>query len=228
MKADIEYIQGAYKDAERPTGVEIALVYINIQRNVEDDLFAGADDKIDACASELGERNHEVSNRRAVEELVAEYNQVIQIGQDTIRNYYRNYRKIGKYIGLNEAAKDDNYFDAEDSEREDMTAKMQKQVNDLLASVRTDFWRRTLDLPEVRARLTSKKREQFEHQLQQHCHMDFTTGNIRQFVLNLMHGDEGRMPHDLEDQDGRPYWTRLPKKPAAISPGRKTGKGGRR
>ncbi len=39
--------------------------------------------------------------------------------------------------------------------------------------------------------------------------------------------NEGRMPHDLEDQDGRPYWTRLPKKPSAIAPGRKTAKGSR-
>lgn len=37
--------------------------------------------------------------------------------------------------------------------------------------------------------------------------------------------NEGRMPHDLEDQDGRPYWTRVPKRPAAIPPGRKSGKG---
>ncbi len=34
---------------------------------------------------------------------------------------------------------------------------------------------------------------------------------------------EGRLPHDTEDQDGRPYWSRLPRKPAAIPPGRKRG-----
>lgn len=36
---------------------------------------------------------------------------------------------------------------------------------------------------------------------------------------------EGRLPHDLEDQEGRPYWSRLPKKPEAIAPGRKPEKG---
>ncbi|HAS55342.1 MAG TPA: hypothetical protein DCS42_15045 [Nitrospiraceae bacterium] len=40
--------------------------------------------------------------------------------------------------------------------------------------------------------------------------------------------NEGRMPHDREDQAGRPYWTRLPKKPEAIAPGRKAPKGTKR
>jgi hypothetical protein len=32
---------------------------------------------------------------------------------------------------------------------------------------------------------------------------------------------EGRLPHDIEDRDGRPYWSRPPRKPTALRPGRK-------
>jgi len=32
---------------------------------------------------------------------------------------------------------------------------------------------------------------------------------------------EGRIPHDIEDQEGRPYWSRAPRKPTALRPGRK-------
>jgi hypothetical protein len=185
LGADIEYIEGAFKDAERPTGVEVALVYIRIERQVEEDLFAGIEDHAAPVNPEI-EPNYELSAGRAIEDLVAEYNQVVQIGQDTIVNYYRNYPKIGKYIGLNKEAKD-YAFDEHD---EGLTRKMTTQVNDLLKAVRTSFWRRTLELPDITRRLTSKKREAFEHEVTRRCEMDFTARNIRQFVLNLIGGFE--------------------------------------
>jgi hypothetical protein len=81
---------------------------------------------------------------------------------------------------LNTEAKD-RVFEAKD-----LTAMMQAAINGLLRSARVDFWRRTLDLKEVKSRLTAKKREEFEHALTDRCHMDFTENNIRQFVLNLI------------------------------------------
>lgn len=184
LNAEIEYIPNAFKDAERPTDVEVALVYINIKRNIEDDLFAGCDDKTESVNPEV-EQNYEVSTGKTIEELVAEYNQVVNIGIETIIGYYKNYRKIGKYIGLNKEAK--GYSFAPD---ENMTSLMKGQVNDMLNVVRTDFWRRTLDLKEVRSRLTAKKKDEFETLITKHCYMDFTERNIRQFVLNLMGGFE--------------------------------------
>ena len=67
---------------------------------------------------------------------------------------------------------------------------MQNALNDLLANVRKSFWRRTLDLAEVRRRLTKKKQAEFETQLESNCCMDFTENNIRQFVLNFIGGYE--------------------------------------
>ncbi|MCK5601732.1 DUF4942 domain-containing protein, partial [Candidatus Pacearchaeota archaeon] len=59
-----------------------------------------------------------------------------------------------------------------------------------IQSVRTAFWRRILDLREVQSRLTSSKQKEFEHAIKLRCDMDFTEGNIRQFVLNLIGGYE--------------------------------------
>lgn len=184
LNADIEYIQGAFFTAERPTGVEVALIYINIELNVEDDLFADCSDKVHSAQPRI-ETNYEVSTKKTIEELVAEYNQIIRIGTETIIGYYRNYRKVGQYIGLNDK-NDKNRYEPDS----DLTGKMQKAQNDLLVSVRTDYWRKTLDLKEVRSRLTSKKQSEFETQLQKQCFMDFTEHNIRQFVLNFIGGYE--------------------------------------
>lgn len=178
LDADIEYIKNAFKDAERPAGVEIALVYIKIERNVEDDLFAGADDTT-ARFDEKLETNHEVSNRKTVQELVAEYNQIIKIGTETIFEYFKNYKKIGQYIGLNREA--EKY-----TSNGDMTDHMQSQINSLLQSVRTDFWRKTLDIKDVRNRMTEARQKEFEFQIQDRCNMNFTERNIRQFILNLI------------------------------------------
>lgn len=193
LKADIEYIKGAFLVAERPTGVEAALIYINIERKVEDDLFADCTDNIHSEQQKI-DATYEVSTKNAIEELVAEYNQIIRIGTETIINYYRNYRKVGKYLSLNEA--NDKHLHNPDC---DLTGKMQETLNNLLANVRTDFWRRTLDLQEIRSRLTSKKQSEFETQLQKNCSMDFTENNIRQFAINFIGGYEKTLTEAVVD-----------------------------
>jgi len=179
LKAEIEYIPDAFLEAERKTAVEVALIYINIARKVEDDLFSGATDQAEPINPEI-EEDFEVSTKKTVDELVAEYNQTVRIGMETILDYYRNYPKIGGYLCLNREP--EKYYRS----REDMTTQMQHQINALLKAVRTTFWRRTLDIPEVHKRMTSKRQNEFEDQLKQRCNMDFTEHNILQFILNLI------------------------------------------
>ncbi len=180
--AEIEYIQSAFMGAavERKTAVEVALVDVVIDRKVEDDLFADCDDHA-TRAYQTVEDQHEVSTGRTLEELVAEYDRVISVGTEAIIGFYRNYRVVGKYLALNDTGKNDQSYSTGD-----LTAMMQDQINALLRSVRTDFWRRTLELKEFKSRLTEKKRQEFEHALSDHTHMDFTESNIRQFMLNLI------------------------------------------
>lgn len=184
LGADIEYIQNGFVTAERRTGVEVALVYINIKRDVEADLFAGADDTSYQKAETITD-NHEVTTGKTIFEMVADYNNVIATGQDTILNYFRNYRKVGRYLTLNEGKKDYNAYSTDG-----LTTKMQGTLNTLLADVRKTYWRKTLDLKEVRGRMTAKKAKEFESALTDRCYMDFTEGNIRQFILNLIGGYE--------------------------------------
>lgn len=179
LGAEIEFIQGAFKSAERKTGVEVAHVYIKIDRKVEDDIFAGCDDHAARCHETVKDKN-ELSTGRTIEELVAAYNERIRVGTDVIVTYFRHHNKIGSYIGLNKEA--DKYEYGAD----DLTKKMQNAINDLLKVARVDFWRRVLSIDEVRKRLTQKKQDEFEHALNERCHMDFTEHNIRQFILNLI------------------------------------------
>jgi len=177
LDAEIEYIEGAFKNAERPTGVEVVLINIIIERKVEDDLFEGCDDTVETPDYTI-EETSEVSTKKRIPELVAEYNQIIKIGTETIVNYYRNYKKVGKYIGLNDKA--GAYSSG------NLTYIMQNQLNNLLASVRENYWKQCLDLKEVKSRMTEAKQNEFYKTIATQCYMDFTENNIRTFVLNLI------------------------------------------
>ena len=187
LNADIEFIPNAFKNAERPTEVEVALVYIKISRKAEDDLFAGCKDQISEEPQPELKQNYEVSTGKTIAELVAEYNQIIRVGTETIISYFQNYPKVWRYIGLNKEV--DKYI----VKPGELTTRMQNAINDLLKTVRIDFWRRTLEIPDVTKRMTESKRNAFHRQVQDQCNMDFTENNIRQFILNLIDGYEDMM-----------------------------------
>ncbi len=178
LNAEIEYLQDEFIDAERKTKVEIAMVYIKIERSIEKDLFQDVNDIAQEVNPEIEEK-HEVSNRKTIQEMVAEYNEIVRIGTETILGYYKNYRKIGSFIGLNQEA-------GKDYSNKDMTGKMQSSINEMIIKIRKSFWMKALDLKDVRSRLTAKKQDDFYHQIQNRSNMDFTESNIRQFIMNLI------------------------------------------
>lgn len=182
LNADIEYISDAFKNSERPTGVEIALVYINIQKTVENDLFKGADDIIKNESGTVEDRN-ELTTGKTIQELVMEYNQIVSLCTDTLINYYRNYTKVNEFIALNR--KPDEYCP---NNSKDLTGLMQNEVNNMVGLVRIKFWRKTLNINEVRKRMTEKRSLEFEDNLTRNSNMDFTENNIRAFILNLIGG----------------------------------------
>lgn len=187
LGAEVEFIQNAFLDAERQTGVEIALVDIIIEQTADSDLFSGCTDTVDDEDLELGEK-HEVSTGRTIDELVAAYNETLRIGTDTIMGYYRNWNKVGGYLTF--GVKTGKQNDRQSLSGGNVITFMRNDINNLLAELRVNFWRRVLQLDEVRKRLTEKKRQEFEQAMTLQCHMDFTEGNIRQFCMNLIGGYE--------------------------------------
>ncbi len=183
LNADVEYIDNAFLDAERKTRVEVALVNIVVERRVEDDLFAGADDHAQECQEEVKDTFSLTTGQR-LQELVARYNEVVKVCTETLVSYYKNYNMVSGYIGLNQEAKRHCFSSG------DLTTKLQDAVNQVVVDIRENYWRKTLDLSEVQSRLTEAKRGEFENQLAQRCHMDFTEKNIRSFILNIINGYE--------------------------------------
>jgi hypothetical protein len=129
---------------ERKTPVEIALISIVIDRKVETDLFNDMEQAQDIDITEdIDKEDHEVATKNKIGDLVAEYNRVVNTGIETLVGFFKNYKIIGKYIQL----KDEDSVYRRNS---DLTTKMKDCVNDFVHDVRKDFWRKALNLDEIR------------------------------------------------------------------------------
>lgn len=181
LGAEIEYLQGEFEVAERKTSVEVALVNIIIERDIADDLFQGVDDKVEKCQEQIKDK-FEVSTGKTIFEMVATHDEIVRLATETIIGYYRNFNKIGAYIGLNRDPEKGSYSSS------DLTGKVQNEVNETVARIRKGFWRKALELREIRSRLTEARRKEFEGEIQSRECMAFTENNIRSFILNVIGG----------------------------------------
>lgn len=180
LGAEIEFIKEAFTDSERTTEVEIALINVTIHNQVEESLFKGVDQKAGDCTEQVEDPTDLVTDDK-VDAWIAEYNDTLEIGLQTITVYYKNHHRISGFLKLNDKPCAYSYTDSKT-----LTHKMQAEVNSFTQAVRESFWKRTLALKEVSDRLTSKKTEEFHQYLNQYAQMDFTRKNITQFVLNVI------------------------------------------
>ncbi|MBU1389376.1 MAG: DUF4942 domain-containing protein [Proteobacteria bacterium] len=182
LNAEIKFKKGAFAFADRKTAVEIALVHVHIDRNVETDLFDGVSQAQEVNPEHI-EQPKELTQKNSIRNLVADYNRKVKIGTQTLLDYYKNYPSIGDFIFLrtNQESHDKGY---------DLTAILKDSLNFFLQSLRKHYWKEVLLLDKVKERMTVKKRNEFEQVLQDNSFMDFTESNIRQFILNLIHGYE--------------------------------------
>lgn len=183
LNAEIEFHKAPFStsETERFTMVDVALVNVFIKNDITTDLFGDVKDEAQLFDQDIKEK-YEVSTGNTIEELVAEYNATMQIATETIFSYYKNYNKIGKYIGLNYEPKEHSCSAA------DLTVKVQTTVNDTVKRVRRDFWERTIKIKDIASRLTQKKENEFHAELQKRRTLDFTESNVQQLIMNIING----------------------------------------
>jgi len=181
LGADIEFVENGFIDAERKTAVEVAIIYINIERDIKTALF---DDLAEAETPDIVEieENGEIEKRDNIEIAVGNYERDIEAGLNVIKIYYRNYNRISGFIGLDCEAKDTSYY----VEKKTLNELVNIKINNFVKAVRNHYWRKTLDMPEVKNKITEKVRERFLNRIDLQCKMEFSRENIRQFIINLI------------------------------------------
>lgn len=180
--ADIEYLKNTFVDAERSTSVEVALVYVNIERSVEVDIFGGLDDAAEEDLEALTTLN-ELETHNHYKNLVASYNRTQTQVTDHLVNFYKNYSSVSTYLTLSVNNKKIDQYERDEM---NLTQIMRKQHNQFIKKLKNDYWRKVTHLPTVGKYLTHGQRECLRANMDTfHC-KEFTERNIRQFVLNLV------------------------------------------
>ena len=192
--ATIEYIQDAFKNAERKTDVEVALVTVDIVREIEQDLFAGCDDEADSLETRI-EADKDLVSGNSITARVEMFNAALHAGLKTIEGYYRNFGKVGEFIRL-EVGKPERYGRSTDKP---LNMLVNEDINKFAATLRKHHWKDVLDLDEVRKRMTQKKIDEFNHLIDDYSLMDFTEHNIRQFIIGLLGSYEDTMTEAVAD-----------------------------
>ena len=200
LNADIEYINSAFLDSERRTDVEIALIYIKIEKKVETDLFTDIKDLAEEFIPDnIDFKNKDVAIKDNISAIVREYQFKSKLGIDTIINFYRNFKYIGNYMELSTDCSKTKYASSFSNDCNNLTNKLKDETNLFIKNIRKDFWHKTLGLPEVQARLTEKRKKEFLDSLKSHENMEFTEKNVRQFMINLIENYEEILKDAIEE-----------------------------
>ena len=185
LNASIEYIQNAFIDAERKTGVEVALIYIEKYQNVETEIFNDMTQSEDTF--EDLQESKEVATRDNIRNIVQRYNQDKETVTNQIMDFYKNYKKVSKYLTLAVVGEDiQRHSSSVKEETKDLTEIMKSKLNYFATKLKRDYWLEAMNLNEVKSKLTSKKRTELVSKLNQYANMDFTESNIKIFIENLI------------------------------------------
>ena len=185
LDAKIEYIQNAFSDADRKTNVETALIYISKIRDVETELFNDIKSSEDNF-NDLKD-SFEVATKDNIGNIVKRYNQDKETVTNQIMDFYKNYKKVSKYLTLAVIGEDiQRHSQNVKQDTNELTEIMKNKLNYFSTKLKRDYWLEAMQLKEVSEKLTSKKKQELSSELNKYCNMDFTENNIKIFISNLM------------------------------------------
>ena len=188
LGAKIEFIPDAFRDAERKTKVEIALIDIKINKDIEVDLLEGATDTINEFDEDIEENEFELVTSDKIKSLVQEYEDIKRLGTEAIIDYFKKYRKLGKYLHLIPAC-DKKGFENPITYKysnSSLNEKIKWNINNFLEIVREDYWQKAFSLDAIQKRLTEERASELQKQLQKKRELEFTVNNVYSVISNLI------------------------------------------
>ena len=176
LGASIDFLKDEFTTAEteRKTSVEIALVYIDMRKDVDADLFAGM--RSEEAKAYLARETDAIVKAGDIESLVETYEFIKQIGIQTILDYYKNYQFIAEHISLRCGSE------------LSPNPSLQDCINDFTRDLKKSTWAKVVDLNRVRDYLTLEKAAQLREFLAKNAEMEPSRHNIDELMLSLCRG----------------------------------------
>lgn len=190
-EAEISYLENQFIHAERETGVEIAMVKIEIQSKQRDSIFFEALKKAEKVEYEA-EENSDLVSSDPIQQMIDRYNFECKA---TIR-LIREYEAIKPYIqnhfpyGENEKAREESmkYSQAIITLTMVYGERSYKQgvdVNEYLKAVRMKYWYCFFHNDEFTGHLTSNLKKEFQDKVEEMAEYDFSMFNIQEVLKRI-------------------------------------------
>lgn len=177
--ADIEYIKNAFLDAERKTGVEIALIKINIEQPKYNSTILAALKQEEQYSQEIEYNNTQLVNNDFIKGIIQQYNFEIKAGLKLIAEY-----KALKPLMLNSLKDEYNRNPILELKLhyEDNSTTIE---NGYIKQIRSKYWKALFESEEFMGLFTSNLRQKYYNKISELQNYDFSLYNIYTIRIQL-------------------------------------------
>lgn len=181
QNAEIRFMNNAFKHAARRADVEIAFINVNIPAAaIDNSIFEGL--KKARAAGLSDEEQRELAPSNNVERLLLEYDLLCETGLELMRKYNGTAPHIQTSADVHDAPL------IELSVCGHTCSKCNSEdVNNFLKSARSRYWHELFELPELRERMTSDMKSEYDSMISEMREYEFSRFNIQQ-VLDKLRG----------------------------------------
>lgn len=177
LGAEIDYVQDAFLDAERQTGVEVALIKVDIPAPEFDSAIFERMTKAEEREEAEAATPTDLALNDMVSRMVAQFNVEVNSGIELIK----------AYTALCPHIMED--FDPEGPYKKPLISLQVRDhplsVNDYVEAVRLKYWRALFNNSEVTGRMTSDLRNKWQSKVNEFVDYDFSVSNIRTIIAEM-------------------------------------------
>lgn len=176
--ADIRYIKGAFRDGERKTDVDVAIVCAKLASKPQSSwIFEHMKKAEQQEESTSGAGSEALTSASWIEAMIAEYNFECNAGI-ALLNEYQN-------LMVSLLGNTDNSLITLKIGGESCNDIPRSGINNYLRLVRAKHWKKLLNRPEITGKLTSEMSVEYHNKISSMADYDFTEFNIRQVIIDI-------------------------------------------
>lgn len=180
--ASIEFVEGAFLHAERPSDVEVAIVYVSIpQRQWKSAIFASLEKA--EKRKEEDEEQTELAPNNWAEHMIRAFDVEAKAGIALLREYSAVQPKI--MTGSASYQKPMISMKIGDHDVCDSWCDLSAAVNLFMEKLRYKYWALLLRRPELTEKMTSQMQSDYSSKIDSLADYDFNEYNIRQVMLEI-------------------------------------------
>ena len=183
-KADIEYIENAFSDAENTTDVEIALVYVDIPtKEIELDVFKNLVMGEEYKCDYEDYNDTQLATDDIIGNFVKQYEFEAEAGAKVIDTFYSMQKYIPNTDGGHSMISLSVLGCSDDM---DMKSTKFNPVNTYIRLLRDKYWSLLFQSKEMSRLLTQTARDRYLYKIREFRDYDFTFSNIKQLQIELV------------------------------------------